>query len=89
VSYLGWLWVLPFVRNREEDLDQTPPCLEFGGGFRASYQSRGGRALWLLANRATLALQDRNAAKNIPVLGRPEPQVDLIKGGRPVGSKMS
>ena len=90
-------WVLPLRQNPgEEDLDQTPPMLGILGVARISDQvieSEQRQALWLLANRATLALQDRKLQQRIfRSLEDLEPQVDLIQKMRAAGrydSKMS
>lgn len=90
-------WVLPLRQKPgEEDLDQTPPMLGILGVARISDQvieSEQRQALWLLANRATLALQDRKLQQRIfRSLEDLEPQVDLIQKMRAAGrydSKMS
>jgi hypothetical protein len=90
-------WVLPLRQKPgEEDLDQTPPMLGILGFARISDQvieSEQRQALWLLANRATLALQDRKLQQRIfRSLEDLEPQVDLIQRMRAAGrydSKMS
>lgn len=90
-------WVLPLRQKPgEEDLDQTPPMLGILGVARTSDQvieSEQRQALWLLANRATLALQDRKLQQRIfRSLEDLEPQVDLIQKMRAAGrydSKMS
>jgi len=90
-------WVLPLRQKPgEEDLDQAPPMLGILGVARISDQvieSEQRQALWLLANRATLALQDRKLQQRIfRSLEDLEPQVDLIQKMRAAGrydSKMS
>ncbi len=90
-------WVLPLRQKPgEEDLDQTPPLLGILGVARISDQviePEQRQALWLLANRATLALQDRKLQQRIfRSLEDLEPQVDLIQRMRAAGrydSKMS
>jgi hypothetical protein len=90
-------WVLPLRQKPgEEDLDQTPPLLGILGVARSSDQvieSEQRQALWLLANRATLALQDRKLQQRIfRSLEDLEPQVELIQRMRAAGrydSKMS
>lgn len=90
-------WVLPLRQKPgEEDLDQTPPLLGILGVARISehvIESEQRQALWLLANRATLALQDRKLQQRIfRSLEDLEPQVDLIQRMRAAGrydSKMS
>jgi hypothetical protein len=83
-------WVLPLRQKPgEEDLDQTPPMLGILGVARISDQvieSEQRQALWLLANRATLALQDRKLQQRIfRSLEDLEPQVDLIQKMRAAG----
>jgi hypothetical protein len=90
-------WVLPLRQKPgEEDLDQTPPLLGILGVARTSdrnIESEQRQALWLLADRATLALQDRKLQQRIfRSLEDLEPQVDLIQKMRAAGrydSKMS
>jgi hypothetical protein len=83
-------WVLPLRQKPgDEDLDQTPPLLGILGVARVSDQiieSEQRQALWLLANRATLALEDRKLQQRVfRSLEDLEPQVDLLQKMRAAG----
>jgi len=83
-------WVLPLRQKPgDEDLDQTPPLLGILGVARISDQvieSEQRQALWLLANRATLALEDRKLQQRVfRSLEDLEPQVDLLQKMRAAG----
>ena len=83
-------WVLPLRQKPgNEDLDQTPPLLGILGVARQPGQvieSEQRQALWLLANRATLALEDRKLQQRIfRSLEDLEPQVELIQRMRAAG----
>jgi hypothetical protein len=83
-------WVLPLrQKSGDEDLDQTPPLLGILGVARISDQvieSEQRQALWLLANRATLALEDRKLQQRVfRSLEDLEPQVDLLQKMRAAG----
>ena len=83
-------WVLPLRQKPgDEDLDQTPPLLGILGVARISDQvieSEQRQALWLLANRATLALEDRKLQQRVfRSLEDLEPQVDLLQRMRAAG----
>jgi len=83
-------WVLPLRQKPgDEDLDQTPPLLGILGVARISDQvieSEQQQALWLLANRATLALEDRKLQQRVfRSLEDLEPQVDLLQKMRAAG----
>lgn len=83
-------WVLPLRQKPgDEDLDQTPPLLGILGVARSVDQvleKEQRQALWLLANRATLALEDRKLQQRIfRSLEDLEPQVDLIQRMRAAG----
>ena len=83
-------WILP-LRQKKGDLDpdQTPPLLGILGVARRPEQSLEAeqrQALWLLANRATLALEDRKLQQVVfRSLEDLEPQVDLIQRMRAAG----
>ena len=83
-------WVLPLRQKPgDEDLDQTPPLLGILGVARISDQvieSEQRQALWLLANRATLALEDRKLQQRVfRSLEDLEPQVELLQRMRAAG----
>ena len=78
-------WILPLRQRRtsELDLDITPPLLGLLGVARQSdhpleYDQR--HALWLLADRAALALDDRQLQQRVfRSLEDLEPQVDVFQ----------
>jgi hypothetical protein len=83
-------WVLPLRQKKSElDPDQTPPLLGILGVARQPEQtleSEQRHALWLLANRAALALEDRKLQQRVfRSLEDLEPQVDLIQRMRAAG----
>ena len=83
-------WLLPLRQKPgNEDLDQIPPLLGILGVARLAGQiieTEQKQALWLLANRATLALEDRKLQQRIfRSLEDLEPQVDLIQKMRAAG----
>lgn len=83
-------WVLPLRQKPGDmDLDQTPPLLGILGVARLPEQtleSEQRQALWLLANRATLALEDRKLQQRVfRSLEDLEPQVDFIQRMRAAG----
>jgi hypothetical protein len=83
-------WVLPLRQKTSElDPDQTPPLLGILGVARQPQQtleSEQRQALWLLANRAALALEDRKLQQRVfRSLEDLEPQVDLIQRMRAAG----
>jgi hypothetical protein len=83
-------WVLPLRQKAGgEDLDQTPPLLGILGVARIServIESEQRQALWLLADRATLALEDRKLQQRVfRSLEDLEPQVDLLQRMRAAG----
>jgi len=83
-------WVLPLRQKAGElDRDLTPPLLGILGVARLPEQtieSEQRQALWLLANRATLALEDRKLQQRVfRSLEDLEPQVDLIQRMRAAG----
>ena len=84
-------WILPLRARRspEMDMDQTPPLLGLLGVARQHSQplepdQRQG--LWLLADRAALALEDRLLQQRVfRSLEEIEPQVELIQRIRALG----
>jgi hypothetical protein len=83
-------WILPLrQKSGDVDLDQIPPLLGILGVARASDQtleSEQRQALWLLANRATLALEDRKLQQRVfRSLEDLQPQVDLLQRMRAAG----
>ena len=83
-------WILPLrQKSSEVDLDQTPPLLGILGVARMTDQtleSEQRQALWLLANRATLALEDRKLQQRVfRSLEDLQPQVDLLQRMRAAG----
>lgn len=84
-----WLLPLHARRTAEMDLDQTPPLLGLLGFSRQHNQPLEPdqrQALWLLADRVSLALQDRLLQQRIfRSLEELEPQVKLIQKIRAQG----
>jgi len=83
-------WILPLrQKSSNVDLDQTPPLLGILGVARVTDQtleSEQRQALWLLANRATLALEDRKLQQHVfRSLEDLQPQVDLLQRMRAAG----
>jgi hypothetical protein len=83
-------WILPLrQKSSDVDLDQTPPLLGILGFARQPDQmleSEQRQALWLLANRATLALEDRKLQQRVfRSLEDLQPQVDLLQRMRAAG----
>jgi hypothetical protein len=84
-------WFLPLRARRTEemDLDQTPPLLGLLGVARQSTQALEPdqrQALWLLADRAALALEDRLLQQRVfRSLEEIEPQVEMIQRIRALG----
>jgi hypothetical protein len=78
-------WILPLRQRRTSDLDldQTPPLLGLLGVARQPNQSleqEQRQALWLLADRAALALEDRQLQQRVfRSLEDLEPQVEMIQ----------
>ena len=85
-------WILPLRARRtaEMDLDQTPPLLGLLGVARHHSQPlepEQRQGLWLLADRASLALEDRLLQQRVfRSLQEIEPQVELIQRIRALGS---
>jgi uncharacterized membrane protein len=84
-------WILPLRARRtsEMDMDQNPPLLGLLGVSRPQPQPLEAdqrQALWLLADRAALALEDRLLQQRVfRSLEAIEPQVELIQRIRALG----
>jgi uncharacterized membrane protein len=84
-------WILPLRARRtpDMDLDQTPPLLGLLGVSRQPAQvlePDQRQALWLLADRAALALEDRQLQQRVfRSLEEIEPQVEMIQRIRALG----
>jgi hypothetical protein len=84
-------WILPLRarRSRDMDLDQTPPLLGLLGVARQPAQTLEPdqrQALWLLADRAAIALEDRQLQQRVfRSLEEIEPQVEMIQRIRALG----
>lgn len=80
-------WILPLRQRRdpEMDLDQRPPLLGLLGVVRSARQPLEAEAdqrhaLWLLADRAALALQDRSLQNSVfRALKDLEPQAEFLQ----------
>ncbi len=87
----GNFWVLPLHRRRNLDLDrdELPPLLGLMGVAKHEKQVMENdqrEALWLLADRAALALEDRQLQQNVfRSLADIQPQVELIQRMRAAG----
>ncbi len=87
----GNFWVLPLHHRRRPDMDQDelPPLLGLLGVARREKQvmERDQRdALWLLADRAALALEDRQLQQRVfRSLADLQPQVEMIQRMRAAG----
>jgi len=87
----GDFWVLPLRRRRRDmDRDELPPLLGLLGVARRSEKQRMERdqreALWLLAERAAIALEDRQLQLGVfRSLADIQPQVELIQRMRAAG----
>ncbi|MBI3151634.1 MAG: hypothetical protein HYZ21_05850 [Chloroflexi bacterium] len=87
----GNFWVLPLHRRRNLDLDQDelPPLLGLLGVAKREKQTMESdqrEALWLLADRAALALEDRQLQQNVfRSLADLQPQVEMIQRMRAAG----
>ncbi len=88
----GNYWVLPLHQRKRADMDrdETPPLLGIlgvahqGGGDVMDHDQRD--ALWLLADRAALALEDRQLQQRVfRSLEDIQPQVEMIQRLRAVG----
>jgi hypothetical protein len=84
-------WILPLLarRSSDMDLDQTPPLLGLLGvvpPHSKVLEPDQRQALWLLADRAALALEDRLLQQRVfRSLEEIEPQVELIQRIRALG----
>ena len=84
-------WILPLRARRtpDMDMDQTPPLLGLLGVSRQPAQileTDQRQALWLLADRAALALEDRQLQQRVfRSLEEIEPQVEMIQRIRALG----
>ncbi len=84
-------WILPLRQRRtaDLDLDQTPPLLGLLGVARQpahALEQDQRQALWLLADRAALALEDRQLQQRVfRSLEDLEPQVEMIQRMRAAG----
>ncbi len=89
----GNFWVLPLHRRRHSDMDRdaVPPLLGLLGValHDASHQEMEHdqrEALWLLADRAALALEDRQLQQSVfRSLADLQPQVEMIQRMRAAG----
>ncbi len=87
----GDFWVLPLYRRRhpEMDRDELPPLMGLLGVNRLGRQTmeRDQReALWLLADRAAIALEDRQLQQRVfRSLADLQPQVEMIQRMRAAG----
>ena len=87
----GKFWVLPLHQRRRSDMDrdEVPPLLGLLGIARRNDRpmERDQReALWLLADRAALALEDRQMQQRLfHSLRDLQPQVDMIQRMRAAG----
>lgn len=87
----GNFWVLPLhqQRRQEMDFDEVPPLLGVLGVARREVQaidSDQRQALWMMADRASLALEDRRMQSRLfSSLQDLQPQVDMIQRIRAAG----
>ena len=87
----GKYWVLPLHQRQrgELDRDEVPPFLGVLGVARTSsedMQADQRESLWLLADRASLALEDRRMQQRVFLSLRDlQPQVDIIQRMRAAG----
>jgi hypothetical protein len=87
----GNFWVLPLSRRRthEMDRDELPPLLGLLGvakGTRQTMPRDQREALWLLADRAAVALEDRQVQQRMfRSLADIQPQVEMIQRMRAAG----
>ncbi len=87
----GNFWILPLYRRKANmDRDEIPPVLGILGAARRSERNLDPdqrEALWLLADRAALALEDRRLQQDIfRSLEDIRPRVEMIQRMRAVGS---
>ena len=87
----GSFWVLPLHHRRFSDMDQDemPPLLGLMGVARqenTKMENDQREALWLLADRAALALEDRQMQQHVfRSLADLQPQVEMIQRMRAAG----
>jgi hypothetical protein len=88
----GNFWVLPLYQRRRADMDrdEIPPLLGVLGVARRENQevmeNDQREALWLLADRAALALEDRHLQQRVfHSLADLQPQVEMIQRMRAAG----
>lgn len=87
----GGFWVLPLYSRRrpEMDRDELPPLLGLLGVARngnKEMENDQREALWLLADRAALALEDRQLQQRVfRSLADLQPQVEMIQRMRAAG----
>lgn len=87
----GNFWVLPLHRRRtsEMDVDELPPLLGLLGvakGVKEHMERDQREALWLLADRAAIALEDRQVQQRMfRSLADIQPQVEMIQRMRAAG----
>jgi hypothetical protein len=88
----GNFWVLPLHRRRhpEMDRDELPPLLGLLGvarlGSKSAMEQDQREALWLLADRASIALEDRQLQQKVfRSLVDLQPQVEFIQRMRAAG----
>ena len=88
----GNFWVLPLHRQRHPDMDrdELPPLLGLLGVARRDENQKmendQRNALWLLADRASIALEDRQLQQRVfRSLADLQPQVELIQRMRAAG----
>ncbi|MEJ5223881.1 MAG: histidine kinase N-terminal 7TM domain-containing protein [Anaerolineales bacterium] len=87
----GDYWIFPLRQRRTEDqdLDSTPPLLGFLGVARnglMAMEREQRQSVWLLANRAALALEDRRLQQNVfRSIAQIQPQVELLQRLRAAG----
>lgn len=87
----GDYWILPLRQRRTDDLDldETSPLLGFLGvarGGMVNMEREQHQSVWLLADRAALALEDRRLQQNVfRSIEQIQPQVELIQRLRAAG----
>ncbi len=88
----GNFWILPLHQHRRSDMDrdEVPPLLGLLGVARRDNQQTlehdQRESLWLLANRAALALEDRQMQQHVfRSLADLQPQVEMIQRLRAAG----
>ncbi len=87
----GEYWIFPLRQRRTEDqdLDAIPPLIGFLGVVRngkVTLDHEQSQAVWMLANRAALALEDRRLQQNVfRSIAQIQPQVELLQRLRAAG----